>query len=307
MSCQRAQFIVMLRTTMSTRFSCRALIRSAAEMTMSSILFGSPKIALRDALGHVDVEALDLPGERVARGQQQRVGGDADAQLLVGLFRIVGDRVVRRIAGEGRQRVVGLRWRCRRSAGVVVAVPDDDGAEEWRIGVAVGIWVSAYTPLVQAPSSAAISTAATAAAGAQAGGHRYSSIRWPMPRSMRTAAPAQRTSSSQPRMVTHVTGPNSDLEVSSPKACQALVRIGGEGGERGVGRAGPGLQRQLHGTVPVAAVVGLPDGFVLGLVGVPLALQSALGVCCRGPPRRTGGCPTASARPSRRPARTLGR
>jgi len=35
---------------------------------------------------------------------------------------------------------------------------------------------------------------------------------------MSTAAPAQRASSSQPRMVTHVTGPNSDLEVSSPKA-----------------------------------------------------------------------------------------
>ena len=32
-------------------------------------------------------------------------------------------------------------------------------------GVAVGIWVSAYTPLVQALSRAAISTAATAAAG----------------------------------------------------------------------------------------------------------------------------------------------
>ena len=45
MSCQRTQVIVMLRTTMSTRFSCRALIRSAAEITISSTLLGSPKIA----------------------------------------------------------------------------------------------------------------------------------------------------------------------------------------------------------------------------------------------------------------------
>ena len=47
-----------------------------------------------------------------------------------------------------------------------------------------------------------------------------------MPRSMSTAAPAQRASSSQPRMVTHATGPNSELEVVVAEGLQALVRIG---------------------------------------------------------------------------------
>ena len=40
----------MLRTTRSTVFFCSTGIRSAAEMTISSILFSSPKIALATAL-----------------------------------------------------------------------------------------------------------------------------------------------------------------------------------------------------------------------------------------------------------------
>ena len=49
MSFQRSQVIVMLRTTMSTRLSFSAGIRSAAEMTMVSYLLASPKIALATA------------------------------------------------------------------------------------------------------------------------------------------------------------------------------------------------------------------------------------------------------------------
>jgi hypothetical protein len=57
---------------------CSSGIRSAAVMTRQVTLVSSPKSALGDRLGDVDVEALDRVGQRVARPEEIGVGRDTD-------------------------------------------------------------------------------------------------------------------------------------------------------------------------------------------------------------------------------------
>ena len=75
---QRSQFMVNVRATRSTSWSSSTSSRWAEVMTRNCSGSGVAEDRGRHGVQHVDVEALDLPGQRVARAHQQGVGRDAD-------------------------------------------------------------------------------------------------------------------------------------------------------------------------------------------------------------------------------------
>ena len=66
---QRSQLIVMLRATMSTSLSCRAdPLCSGDHLELVGVLVAEDRLG--NGLHHVDVEAFDLAGQRVACRKQ---------------------------------------------------------------------------------------------------------------------------------------------------------------------------------------------------------------------------------------------
>ena len=219
---------------------------------------------LRHLAHQVDVEALELSGERVAVAEQQRVGRDAgdEPPALLDRLHVGARRACRPVRASGsaarttrpgcRSRVPARRWSpwSRRVGGrrPVGARPLSSHA------------VATSATMQRATTSATNRRARTGASTDAP--HRYSRSRCEMPRHASTAAAIPRGAGARPP---RTSGLARLVEVVRQVAClrgQCVRRRPLELGERLVGRAVAGRGR--HRVVVLAAVVEGSHLLVLG-------------------------------------------
>ncbi len=264
MSFHRAQLIVMLRATMSTLLVLEhgEALGRGDDPELDLVRVAEDR--LRDRVEHVDVEALDLAGDRVARAEQEGVGRDArdEAAALLDLLHVEPAGISRGAGSVAAGRRTAGSWR---SATSVPAGAGGRGALRRWVTVSAAAASGRESPRSRRPTS----TRRAREVAASAPGRRLRDARRGSPvllQSQRDAPPGAagrrraRPGRRAPRRAAASHRPaSSSVAVVRPRADSCGAGAGVEAREGGVAACPASCRSPGDRVLPVAAVVERAD------------------------------------------------